>query len=144
MPLADIFVQLDLNPAEFENLRQHYAKQMFVHMRKHLRAFPGVSDTLDRLFRDGFKLIIVTSRGHDSLIPCLEIAGIDPKIFSLLIGREDTREHKPSPAPLFWHRRSWDVVLIRCSMLETRALTSKQPRLRVARRSLLATMRIKL
>lgn len=100
MPLPDIFQALNLPGLDYEDLRQRYNIHMYEHMRTHLRAFQGVSDGLQTLKELGLKLALITSRGSDSVVPCLTMSKIDPGLFSLMIAREDTTEHKPSPMPL--------------------------------------------
>jgi pyrophosphatase PpaX len=92
-PLPDIFTHVGLGINDYEHKRRIYSEFMFTHMEKNLRAFPGVVEGLSQLREGNRPIALVTSRGKDSIARCLEISG-------LCIVREDTTEHKPSPAPL--------------------------------------------
>jgi len=73
---------------------------MFEHMHVNLRAFPEINEVIAILKGAGYQLAIVTSRGRDSLGPCLSIAGINESMFDLTIARDDTLTHKPAAEPL--------------------------------------------
>ncbi len=101
-PLPDIFTHLGLGHAEedYDSLRQIYSEHMFQHMQQHLRPFPGVLDVLSKLQGAGIPMAIVTSRGRDSVEPCLDLCGIEVDLFQVTVAREDSAVHKPSPVPL--------------------------------------------
>jgi pyrophosphatase PpaX len=75
----------------------HMDYQMSVY-REYLKLFPGVSETLDKLKKNGKKLAIVTSRFRNSLDVYLRETGIFG-FFDAIISPESTKYHKPHPEP---------------------------------------------
>ncbi|HMA63979.1 MAG: HAD family hydrolase [Fibrobacterota bacterium] len=75
----------------------HMDYQMSVY-REYLKLFPGVSETLDKLKKNGKKLAIVTSRFRNSLDVYLRDTGIFA-FFDAIISPESTKYHKPHPEP---------------------------------------------
>jgi pyrophosphatase PpaX len=67
--------------------------------RDHLKAFPGVVETLRALRARGKKLAVVTSRKIQSLSLYLRETGMEG-CFDLLITPDETRRHKPDPEPV--------------------------------------------
>lgn len=60
--------------------------------------FPGMVDLIKKLYKDGFKLGIVTSRKKPSLFEGLELYDIKD-CFMSIISDESTSVHKPLPDP---------------------------------------------
>ena len=67
--------------------------------KKHVKSFPGVTSTLEKLKANGIKLGLVTSKRRHTAIVGLEIAGIQ-SIFDAMVFCDDTIKHKPDPAPI--------------------------------------------
>ncbi|MGI6097372.1 MAG: pyrophosphatase PpaX [Dethiobacteria bacterium] len=63
------------------------------------KPFPGVDKGLAELKKAGYKLIVVTSKMRDTAYQGLELFKLT-SFFEDLVGFEDTKEHKPGPAPV--------------------------------------------
>ncbi len=61
--------------------------------------FPHVRETLVQLYERGIKLGVVTSKFKPSALKGLELFKLTP-YFEVIIGLDDTPEHKPHPAPI--------------------------------------------
>lgn len=72
------------------NLREHDALA---------REFPGVRELLRDLHAEGVRLAVVTSKRREGALLGLRRFGLMPYLHALVF-MEDTREHKPSPAPV--------------------------------------------
>ena len=73
----------------FENLRSSVGPSLF----------PGVLETVDKLYRDGYKLSVASSRGRASLRSLLSDLGLAEYICYSL-GKEDVFPAKPDPEPV--------------------------------------------
>jgi phosphoglycolate phosphatase-like HAD superfamily hydrolase len=62
------------------------------------RAFPGVSELLERLRDEGIAIGVVTSKLRDDAVAELAATGLD-QLVDVVIAFEDTDEHKPTAAP---------------------------------------------
>jgi len=60
------------------------------------KAFPGVVETLEELYSNGYRMAIATSRGHQTLDYMAEMIGIR-KYFDVLYAADDVVNHKPAP-----------------------------------------------
>jgi HAD superfamily hydrolase (TIGR01549 family) len=96
---------LQRRPIEY--FRQHYppfAENLAVHYAQNYRSdrviiFRGIAELLDEISKR--ELIgIVSNKGRVRIESDLRYVGIDPKIFSVVIGAEDTVDRKPHPAPI--------------------------------------------
>ena len=61
--------------------------------------FPHVQETLSQLHKMGIKLGVVTSKFKPSALKGLELFRLT-SYFEVIIGLDDTPEHKPHPAPI--------------------------------------------
>lgn len=71
--------------------------------------YPGVSDTLTRLKRDGIRMAVASSRSKVSLIDlCFELHIVD--FFQMIVGGGDVKNGKPAPDPvnLVLVTQGWD------------------------------------
>ena len=73
----------------FENLRSSVGPSLF----------PGVLETVDKLYRDGCKLSVASSRGRASLRSLLSDLGVAEYVCYTL-GKEDVFPAKPDPEPV--------------------------------------------
>lgn len=80
------------------------------------KARDGVRNLLDNL-KEKYKLGIVTSNGRRCALVALETVGIPSELFSVLIAREDTRKHKPHPAPLLLALEKLNLIFRSCNIL---------------------------
>ena len=61
--------------------------------------FPGVKETVLRLWKKGFQLSVASSRSNRTLVEMLTEEGLAP-CFSLIIGANDVQHAKPHPEPV--------------------------------------------
>lgn len=74
-----------------------------------VRTYPGVSDTLTRLKRDGIRMAVASSRSKVSLMDlCSELHIVD--YFQMIVGGGDVENGKPAPDPanLVLATQGWD------------------------------------
>ncbi len=64
-----------------------------------VRPFPGVSEAIQQLSSQGFRIGLVTSKSREFALRGLSLCRID-QFFEVLVCVEDTELHKPHPAPL--------------------------------------------
>lgn len=62
--------------------------------------FPGVTELLEKLKADGYKVVLLTSRQYDFTMKGLDKFGIR-NIFDAIVTCEDTEKHKPDPEPMY-------------------------------------------
>lgn len=60
----------------------------------------GVKEGVIKLYKQGYKLGVVTSRLNESAIKGLNHFGL-MEYFNIIIGADDTEKHKPDPTPAF-------------------------------------------
>lgn len=60
----------------------------------------GVKEGVIKLYKQGYKLGVVTSRLNESAIRGLNHFGL-MEYFNIIIGADDTEKHKPDPTPAF-------------------------------------------
>jgi len=78
-------------------------KEILVYYEQHAELvlpYLGVFEMIAELHRSGYVLGIVSSKKRRYVLLELEAAGLI-RFFSVVVGQEDTSEHKPNPAPLF-------------------------------------------
>ncbi len=97
LPLFDQFALL--LPRNEDKACQMYVEHNLSIHKKHVKSFPGVTSTLEKLKANGIKLGLVTSKRRHTAIVGLEIAGIQ-SIFDAMVFCDDTIKHKPDPAPI--------------------------------------------
>jgi pyrophosphatase PpaX len=100
LPWVDMLRRLGFPDKDAEAWRQAYNIHFARLAPSSLRAFPGVTTVLLHLKGTGKKLALVTSRGNDTVEVCLRQTGIDPALFDVIVDRESTQKHKPSPDPI--------------------------------------------
>ena len=91
---------------KFEELLKTYREHNLERHDQLTRRFPGVQEGLAELKDMGLQLVVVTSKMRDTAIRGLELFDLD-SFFSHLVGYEDTKEHKPGPAPV---QRALDLL----------------------------------
>ena len=68
---------------------------------KATKAYQEVKETLKELSKRGKKLGIVTSNNNKHVREVLSFLDMDEKLFSIIIGNEATKKHKPNPDPIY-------------------------------------------
>lgn len=67
---------------------------------KATKTYEEVKDTLVELVNRGKKLGIVTSNSKTHVKDVLGFIGLDESLFSIIVGNEATKKHKPNPDPI--------------------------------------------
>ncbi|WP_409290333.1 pyrophosphatase PpaX [Peribacillus sp. SCS-37] len=96
-PLYESFSQLD-------ELR---ADEMVAKYREHnlanhdilVKEFEGVYETVETLHKEGYKMAIVSTKMHDTVLRGLKVTRLD-RFFDIVIGLDDVERAKPDPEPL--------------------------------------------
>jgi pyrophosphatase PpaX len=95
LPEQMAFFSAEKAPELVRTYREFYAR----HHEKRIRPFPGVLELLAELKSRGLLLAAVTSKKSFFAERGLEAVGLR-RYFSVVIGEDDTQEHKPGPAPV--------------------------------------------
>ncbi|MGG3449720.1 pyrophosphatase PpaX [Domibacillus aminovorans] len=96
-PLIDTFEQID----------KERTMEMVAHYRKFnldqhdilVTEFQGVYETIRILHENNYKLAIVSTKIHDTIIKGLKLTHLDP-FFDVIIGLDDVENPKPHPEPV--------------------------------------------
>lgn len=91
----------------FEALDKERTKEMVDHYRafnheKHdalVTEFEGVYETIRTLHENGFKMAIVSTKIHETVLKGLKLTNLDP-FFDVVIGLDDVEHAKPHPEPV--------------------------------------------
>ena len=65
------------------------------------KSYIEVEEVLKELVKRGKKLGIVTSNNKKHVCDVLKFLNIDKSLFSVIIGNEETKKHKPNPDPIY-------------------------------------------
>lgn len=65
-----------------------------------IRPIKDVTNILEKLNKSGYNLGLVSAGPKVSVVENLREANIDPKFFKVIVGGEDTKNHKPDPEPI--------------------------------------------
>ena len=100
-PLPEVLARL--TGIEDPNFAAHFA-QAFIRRADEVMAplttlFPGITETLEELRAQDFKLGIVSTKYRYRIQSILAHHGAE-NLVDVIIGGEDVREHKPAPEPL--------------------------------------------
>ncbi len=82
-----------------EGLMQRFIDHNVSNTKTSIAVFRGIVPMLDGLRALGIPLGVVTAKRRTHAILALELFDLLP-YFGTIIGREDTKQHKPDPAPL--------------------------------------------
>ena len=94
--LKQTFSRYGESEEEIDEMIKYYREFNVANHDSMVKAFPGVKDTLDTLYKKGFKLGVVSSKAKSLILRGLEICGID-KYFDVVIGYEEIENPKPAP-----------------------------------------------
>jgi pyrophosphatase PpaX len=90
-----------LDPERAQELLEAYRLHNEEHHEDLIRAFPCVDVSLARLRNAGLSLAVVTSKRRPSVEMALDSFPVLRSLMDAFVTMEDTKEHKPHPAPLF-------------------------------------------
>jgi len=96
LPLIEQMQNLDAD--RWQQLYDVYVEHNAAVHDELLRPYPGVSELLAGLRGQGRRLGVVTSKRRETARRGLEVLGLGE--FDVLVGYEDTDQHKPGPQPL--------------------------------------------
>ncbi|PKK39586.1 hypothetical protein ABB02_01146 [Clostridiaceae bacterium JG1575] len=88
-------------PAESAAMVATYRVHNKAHHDDLIRPFPGVQEALTALKEKGYLLGIVTSKRQEMASRSLACLGLAP-FFDVVVTPENTKEHKPHPAPVLY------------------------------------------
>ncbi len=84
-----------------KNLYAAYQRANERYLPTDVRIFPGIREGLEEVSRLGVLQGVVTSKRRDPAIFTMKQFDLE-KFFSVLVSRDDTTEHKPAPAPIYY------------------------------------------
>ncbi|SDH20746.1 pyrophosphatase PpaX [Alteribacillus persepolensis] len=97
LPLSDSFKQIA--PEQAEELMKRYQKHNFAHHDELIEEYEGVLDTVKRLYEEGYKLGVVTTKRRQSTEKGLQASGLS-RYFSSVVTFNDVEHVKPDPEPI--------------------------------------------
>lgn len=98
MHFVDIFVDMNILVEDFEEFIQVYKNNYFLFIDDS-ELYPNVSDVLELLSQNGYKISLLTTKAQDQAEKILEHFNLS-KFFNMIMGRRNGIAHKPSPEPL--------------------------------------------
>lgn len=98
MHFEDIFAQFGFSVPDFEKFIGIYKSIYFDYIDLSV-AYPGVSETINKLWDDDIKTALLTTKGQDLAEIILRHFKLFDK-FDYIMGRRPGIAHKPSPEPL--------------------------------------------
>ncbi|KUP05211.1 pyrophosphatase [Bacillus coahuilensis m2-6] len=97
-PLDESFGEL--NSEKVDEMIAHYREYNLEHHDELVKEFVGVKETVVALHSQGYKMAIVSTKLHDSVVKGLKLTGLD-QYFDVIIGYDDVTKAKPDPEPVF-------------------------------------------
>lgn len=79
-----------------------------------MREFDGLEEALLSLLTFGMRMGVVTSKRNEPALYGLKFMGLN-NYFQLVLGADDTEEHKPKPGPLLEAARRMDLEVSDCA-----------------------------
>jgi pyrophosphatase PpaX len=96
-PLKDAMEYL--GPEKVDDLISTYREYNLLHHDELAQIFSGVVEVIQKLYDNGVKMAIVTSKTRATALRGLKLFDLD-KYFAAIIGCEDCERHKPHPEPV--------------------------------------------
>lgn len=95
-PLIEALAMMGDDP---EAMIKTYRDFNILHHDELAKVFAGVVEVVQKLYEQGIKLAVVTSKTRTTSIRGLRLFDLD-KYFPVVVGHEDCRQHKPHPEPV--------------------------------------------
>jgi HAD superfamily hydrolase (TIGR01549 family) len=89
---------MNIPVSDFEEFIKVYKNNYFLFIEDS-ELYPDVSDVLEFLSQNGFKISLLTTKAQDQAEKIIEHFNLS-KYFNVIMGRRNGIEHKPSPEPL--------------------------------------------
>lgn len=89
----------DYCPDRAEELYEEYLRWNEANTARLIRSYDGVVEMLADLSAAGLRLGVATSKKRSQAVNAMDILGLTPYL-PVLVGMEDTEQHKPDPEPL--------------------------------------------
>lgn len=96
----EIFLELNIDVQDIEGFISVYKKFYFDFIEQST-LYPGVEDILDHLKNKNVLISLLTTKAQDQADTIIDHFNLR-NYFSLILGRRDGMEHKPSPKPLLY------------------------------------------
>jgi pyrophosphatase PpaX len=97
MPLVETMEQFDKE--RVQDLVQTYREHNIAHHDELVTEFKGVFETVEELYKKGYKLGIVTTKMRNTVEMGLRLVGLD-KFFQTVVTLDDVEKAKPDPEPI--------------------------------------------
>ncbi len=107
-PLVDQLRAYADSEQELAALLERYRTHQREHHNRLTRCYEDVPSVVGKLFADGYRLGIVTSKATPIAHQSLAFVGLD-RYFRVVVGYEDTVRHKPNPEPVHEALRRLDA-----------------------------------
>lgn len=96
-PLQESFGKL--NPDQCDEMCAHYREHNQANHDELVKEFEGVTETIETLHEQGYKLAIVSTKSRMMVIRGLELMGLKP-YFDVIISLDEVEHPKPHPEPV--------------------------------------------
>ncbi|CRK81456.1 pyrophosphatase PpaX [Neobacillus massiliamazoniensis] len=95
--LTEVFGKMD--PDQVEEMILEYRRFNLANHDLLVKEFIGVAETVDTLKKKGYKMGIVTTKRHDTVLKGLRLMKLDP-YFNVIIAIDHVKKEKPDPEPV--------------------------------------------
>ncbi|WP_209121426.1 pyrophosphatase PpaX [Alkalihalobacillus sp. BA299] len=96
-PLVDSFRGID--PERVDEMIAMYRDHNLSNHDLLVKEYEGVFETIERLYQEGYKLAVVTTKMKNTALRGLEVTGLD-RFFEVIVAIDDVEKVKPDPEPL--------------------------------------------
>ncbi|MGR7813422.1 phosphoglycolate phosphatase [Lacinutrix undariae] len=114
--LAEAMPEKEITDAFFKEAFDIYFSAYTEVTCQHTFMYPGVFDTLTKLDKKGYKLVICTNKPSNFIAPILEKLEIK-HLFKLWIGEDSLATKKPDAAPLLHLAKEMQTPIAHCIMV---------------------------
>jgi pyrophosphatase PpaX len=108
-PLDTMLARWSLGEDDVQFLRGRYREFQLREHDRLVRLYPGVEQVLRDLHYQGHPLAIVSSKLQRGIRKSMDHYGLTP-LFDVLVGLEQTTQHKPHPEPVLYALEKLDVA----------------------------------
>lgn len=96
--LTEVFGKM--NPDQAEEMISEYRRFNLANHDLLVKEFVGVVETVDTLKKKGYKMGIVTTKRHDTVLKGLRLMKLD-SYFNVIVAIDHVKKEKPDPEPVF-------------------------------------------
>ncbi|QKS72267.1 pyrophosphatase PpaX [Paenalkalicoccus suaedae] len=105
-PLSETFEAME--NADVEQMIETYRTFNHANHDALVTPYEGVTETLDALVENGYKMAVVTTKKRDTALKGIELMGLS-KYFEVVVSLDEVTNYKPDPEPLLLALKQLDA-----------------------------------